>query len=398
MSKLIELVPQPIRCTSEGQLRSCRIRSSDADGSSGNKELWFLYPTGMPMPDDDDADAYLLAALLPAMKARANIRIHGSVSRDLLANLTELQLVWRKWCPAIYHAVVIQVKHVRDVEAQLPGAVVAFSGGADAQFTTYRHARSLAGYATKDLRAGVFVHGFDIPLADELGFSGAARMAECVLNDLGLRLFQVKTNIRELWELNWEHYCGTALAAVFYGFKRYAGIGLIGAGEPYDALVYPWGSHPITDPLLGSDAFQVIHDGAGFCRSEKIKILSSWSIGVRHLRVCWAGGTHDRNCGRCEKCVRTQLNFLLAGIPRPECFATPLGSDSFAPIVLRSDAARVEWKLIRAEILRTGIGKEWLHQVEKVLRRKATARFGHLLPPGSRRRAWVKNMWTGWNR
>ena len=397
MSNLIELMPQPIRHTPDGQRRSCLIKHVDQYGNSIDKELWFLYPPGLPMPDDDDADAYLLAALLPAMKASADIRVYGSVSHELLANLTELQLVWQKWCPSLYHAVQMQIDHVREVEVKLAGAISAFSGGADAQFTVYRHARRLAGYATRELRAGVFVHGFDIPLTDEDGFQRAAANASSVLHDLGLNIFCAKTNVRQIFDVNWEHYFAAAVASVLFGFKNFVGIGLIGSSEPYDSLLLPWGSNPISDPLCSTGEFRVIHDGGGFSRSEKIEVLSSWAIGVRNLRVCWAGDYNDRNCGYCEKCVRTRLNFLLAGIPQPECFVTPLDVSCFAHLVLRSEGARSEWCLIRGEMQRTGIGREWLPYVEKVLRRKAEPRFGYLLPLGSRRRTWVKRWWTRWH-
>lgn len=98
------------------------------------------------MPEDDDCDAYLLATLLPAMQMRAAIHVHGSVSRELLANLTELQYVWNKWLPDRYFLIDIQVDCMREQDWHVGGAIAAFSGGVDAQFTVYRHATGIAGY------------------------------------------------------------------------------------------------------------------------------------------------------------------------------------------------------------------------------------------------------------
>jgi len=358
--------------------------------------MWFLYPSEVTLPADDDADAYALAALLPAMMARADLIIQGSVSHELLANLTELQLAWHKWCPSLYHLVNMQAHTVRETESRMSGAVVAFSGGVDAQFTAYRHAKERAGYVTQNLLAGVFVHGFDIPLSDTNGFIGAARMANEVLNDLGLRLFPVKTNLRGLWDINWEHYCGTAISSVLCGLKKYAGTGLIGSGEPYDSLVFPWGSNPISDTLCSSGDFRILHDGAGFSRSEKIRDISKWSYGTARLRVCWAGELNDRNCGCCEKCVRTRLNFIIAGVNSPDCFSGELNRHYLSSIVLRSEAAKAEWRLIRDEMIKTQIGVEFLEQVQKVIDRKASPRFGLLLPLGSNRRAWAKRAVHWW--
>ena len=392
MQTSFELFPLPLETTIDGQRRSCLIKEIKANKEVDEKELWFIYPTDLPMPENSDCDSYLLATLLPAMQMKAGIIVHGSVSQELLSNLTELQYVWHKWCPEEFFLVDIKVDSIRDSEERQKGAIVAFSGGADAQFAAYRHTKGIAGYSTQDIRAGVFVHGFDIPLADTQGFLGAAKMAAEVLESIDLTLFTVKTNIREVWNVNWELYCGTALASTLCGFNKYVGVGLLGSGESYDELVTPWGSHPITDPLLSSSTFKVIHDGAGFNRSEKIKAISEWPLGIKNLRVCWAGGNHERNCGYCEKCVRTRLNFLISGVTDPACFTSSLKPSDFNSVVLRSEAARSEWKLIRSEMIETGQGVEWLPEVEKVLKRKSSPKFSTILPLGSKRRMLVKKI------
>ena len=388
----IDLFPQALKSDEHGQTRSCLLKQTTMGESLTEQELWFAYPINLPMPEDDDCDSYLLATLLPAMQLGAAIRVHGSVSHELLANLTELQYVWNKWLPERYFLIDIQVDRIRARDVQVEGAIAAFSGGVDAQFTAYRHATGRAGYATRDIKAGVFVHGFDIPLDDTEGFDSAVEVATKVLSDINVDLLPVKTNVRALWSIDWEEYHAAAIASVLCGLKRYAGIGLIGSGDSYDVLLTPWGSHPITDPLLSGGNFRIIHDGAGFCRSEKLIILSSWSIGIRNLRVCWAGNRHDRNCGHCEKCVRTRLNLLLAGVDNPACFDTPIESSLFRFMVLKSDAVRIDWYLIRQEMIETGKGLEWLPYIEKVLKRKSSPKLSGLFPFGSKRRMWVKKM------
>lgn len=383
------LSPQPIRTDEGSVIRSCLVTGRGDDGREFDHELWFEFPHGMSLPDPTDSDAYLLACLLPAMKCGANIHVRGSVSRALLANLVDLQDVWAKWCPDLYSRVSVEADAVRQNEHLAEGAVAAFSGGADAQFTAYRHAKGLAGHANQSLRAGVFIHGFDIPLTDVDGFSRAAENARRALDDIGLNLNIVRTNVREVSGVNWEHYAGTGLAATLNNFKIVAGAGLIASGEPYDALVEPWASHPMTDPLLSSGDFRIIHDGAGYSRSEKIKILAPWMEGVRQLRVCWVGEDVGRNCGKCEKCVRTRLNFLLAGVANPECFDTPLTKSMLGSVALSSEPARAEWRLIRDEMSRTGRGVELIREVDKVIKRPAN-RWTRLLPVGSRRRSLVK--------
>lgn len=388
----IDLLPQPLNSDENGQKRCCLLQQTIDSGQMTEKELWFLYPADLPMPEDDDCDAYLLATLLPAMQMRAAIHVHGSVSRELLANLTELQYVWNKWLPDRYFLIDIQVDRMREQDWHVGGAIAAFSGGVDAQFTVYRHATGIAGYATRDIKAGVFVHGFDIPLDDAKGFADAAKIATKVLADIHIDLVVVKTNIRGLWDINWEDYHAAAIASVLCGLKQYADIGLIGSGDSYDALISPWGSHPITDPLLSSGDFRVIHDGAGFSRSEKLQALAEWPLGIQNLRVCWAGDKHDSNCGRCEKCVRTRLNLLVAGIENPQCFSDPIDSSLFKNMILKNEIIRIDWHFIRREMLKTGRGLEWLPHIEKVLKRQSPPKLSRLFPFGSKRRMWVKKL------
>lgn len=392
MKDSFEVFPQPTQVTDEGLQRCCLIKQTTVSGECTDKELWFLYPNDTALPEYDDCDAYLLAILLPAMQMQADIMIHGSVSSELLSNLTELQYVWHKWQPEQYFLIDIKADAIREDKAVVEGAVCAFSGGVDAQFTAYRHAKGLAGYRTHKLRAGVFVQGFDIPLNDQEGFDSAATIASSVLEDLDIDLLTVKTNIRALWDINWEDYHAAAIAAVLCGLKSYAGIGLIGSGDSYDELISPWGSHPMTDPLLSSGSFRIVHDGAGFSRSQKIQILSTWPKGIENLRVCWSGDNHDSNCGRCEKCVRTRLNLLVAGIKTPKCFNTPIESSLFKNMILKNEVIRTDWSNIRDNILSTGRGLEWVPQVEQVLKRKPSPQLDRLLPFDSKRRMWVKRL------
>jgi hypothetical protein len=49
----------------------------------------------------------------------------------------------------------------------------------------------------------------------------------------------------------------------------------------------PWGSHPLTDPLLSTLGTRVIHDDAAFSRIEKTEFIARREMALRTLRVCW---------------------------------------------------------------------------------------------------------------
>lgn len=388
MSNKLVIIPRETEINPDGWRRSCHL-----EFSNGNKisDLWWDYPSAVPALDAKDSDAYLIAVILLAMKLNADIEIRGSVSRSLLANLTEFQRAWNKWCPDLYNEIKITADDIRDKEKSSTCAVAAFSGGIDAQFTVFRHASGLAKYDRQKIIAGALVHGFDIPLSDELGFDQVEKNAKLILDDFDIKLFAVRTNIRNVISINWEHYCGAALVSVLVGFQKISGVGLIGSSDSYDELWFPWGTNPITDPLLGSSAFVVKHDGSGFNRIEKVRVLSSWRIGLEHLRVCWEGGVVHKNCGYCEKCIRTRMNFLLAGQPNPPCFDGPLTERDIDKLTLGSEGVRTEWRTILAFMRRNNVCSEFIPNVEHLLRRPTT-RWGRFLPVGSRRRTWIKRI------
>lgn len=95
MNSFIDIYPQPLKLKNQHQVRSCNIKINSSENNI-EKELWYELPESIPIPDDDNCDAYLLATLLPAMKLNYYIKVYGSVSKKLLENLTELQFIWSK--------------------------------------------------------------------------------------------------------------------------------------------------------------------------------------------------------------------------------------------------------------------------------------------------------------
>jgi len=166
--------------------------------------LWFraLVPAGWRL--SPNADTFVVALLLTAMRERAPLRVHGEVSPSLLRNLEEFQAVWSRWQPERYRRVEIVADRELEQPAAATGAVSAFSGGVDSCFTVFRHATGRAGRQAQTLRAGMIVHGFEIALDDGAGFEGAAAKAEAMLADLGLDLVRMATNVRDFSQ-NWRY-------------------------------------------------------------------------------------------------------------------------------------------------------------------------------------------------
>jgi hypothetical protein len=275
--------------------------------------IWFRLPSASLSSLPRNLDPFVLAVLFSAMRAPADLEIHGAVSPSLLYNLEEFQKAWALWLPAKYHPAKFQV----DMECERPRVennetILAFSGGVDSAFTAWQHRLNQDNHHQKKLAAGVMVHGFDIPLTLPDVFARSAEKSRLMLDSIGVKLIPISTNLREQ-RCSWENSHGAALASCLMLFQEQFNSGLIASSYPYNDLSFPWGLNPITDRMLSTNSFQIIHHGAGSDRVEKIRTISHWPEARQYLRICWKGGNVDRNCCRCIKCVGAMLLFSLAG-------------------------------------------------------------------------------------
>jgi hypothetical protein len=99
--------------------------------------------------------------------------------------------------------------------------------------------------------SAIFVHGFDIPLAQKDGFDAARRRAAEATAYCRVPLTVIGTNFREFVE-PWTSVFGSALAAVLHQFSGLANVGIIAADVDYSRVILPWGSNLVTNGLLSS--------------------------------------------------------------------------------------------------------------------------------------------------
>ncbi|MBF0586893.1 hypothetical protein INT08_06165 [Prosthecochloris sp. N3] len=272
-------------------------------------------------------DHALVVALLYGMRHGWDIRVEGDVSPRLLEGLEALQAIWWRWAPDLYTQVSITAAREIEAPAAAPkSGLFAFSGGVDGTYTFFKHFHGAAGRATCRPAAALLVHGMDIPLNQSLVFDSALARGSRMLEETNIPLLPIRTNSRDLG-MNWEHSYGLQLAGCFLVFQGSFDMAFKASGEPYEDLVMPWGSTPLTDQLASTERMKMVHDGCEASRSEKVDWLVKHTTVCDYLRVCWEGPTLDRNCGGCEKCIRTMLNFWQNGHTVSAAFPTRLTPD-----------------------------------------------------------------------
>lgn len=274
----------------------------------------------------DRGDSAAISVLLTAMEKGMNLWVKGVVSPKLLAGIEASQETWARWRPDRYKQIRVYADHEAEVAPHEPlqnSAVSAFSGGVDASFTCFRHLGDHAGRANRKIQSALLIHGLDIPLNKPDEFDQAADRASRMLSCTGVKLLRMQTNARALCQ-TWEDSFGLILSGCFLNLQARYRYALRGSGEPYESLVFPWGSTPFTDPWGSTDALSMEHDGCGFDRCEKVAWLATHTSILDELRVCWEGAVKSKNCGRCEKCIRTMLNFWAMGLDISSAFPSEL--------------------------------------------------------------------------
>jgi len=340
---------------------------------ANNREvLWYRIPLSWENALTESSDPFAIATVFVAMRLGADLRIHGTVSPSLLSNLEEFRQLWHCWMPHMYQQGATIANHESEsVVAPYRHALACFSGGIDSCFTVYRHAKGLCGRQRQDIRSGVHLQWSRGGCSATI--TPTVRKITAMLDSLDIGLILMESNWRGLWRslhIPWLDCHGAAYIAgasmLQAGFRMI----LFASTYSYDTL-RPYGSTPVGDILLSSEALHVRHDGAAFSRVEKAAVLSQWPEAMRNLHVCWEGPDRHRNCGVCEKCIRTVLDFRVNGVSLPPAFEKDVSDDLVASVPIGSDIQLHELESILRQALCNGLAHEsWVRALARRVRRE----------------------------
>lgn len=284
-------------------------------GAPRGEELWFDVPERRAGDLATSGNPWLAALLPLAATLGEPLRIGLPVDRALAAGARRLLGIWTVWYPDL-HPVEVEAEVGPSGEPLEDDRRVAafFSGGADSLFTILRD-RSVAPPAERaPIEELITVHGFDIPVDALESFTRLCRRHRALAQDLALDFVDVATNLRQTrWsKVHWSYLGhGAALAAVGLAMERAYSTVYIAGGGGFRGL-HPWGSHSVTDPLFSTSRTAVVHDGTAWIRTEKLEAIAESPAAHWSVRVCYANDD-DRNCGVCNKCLRTMVVLEICG-------------------------------------------------------------------------------------
>lgn len=323
-------------------LRITSIESENANGlstvraeigtASNRRSIFFRTQDAVLAPSPE---AWFCLAFLPGMKLGVELCIDAPLSTKLLGAADRLSDIYCSWYPDFHRAKVLGTSPSSTPPRSGEGVATFFTGGMDSFYTLLKH--------REEITHVVFVHGVDVGLRDIRLRSQVSEMLGRVGREFGVGVVEIESNIRGFFEsrqIDWEVAHGSAWGCIGHllasSFKRI----YIPSSFTY-AELFPWGSHPLTDPLWSSEGLEFVHDGNEASRAQKAALLAQSDLALQSLRVCFHNLDSAYNCGHCEKCVRTMINLHAAGaLARCTTFPNKLDLKRIKRLAITEDAER----------------------------------------------------------
>jgi len=274
-------------------------------------------------------DAALLAAYpLALWFAERRLAVEGDVCPRLADGVRTAMALGHEWYPQLRPVAIEATERTPPVPNASRGerrAAVCLSGGVDALTLLYLNTRTVPVGHPARFTDGLFLFGLNtydyaggVARPERLAAYEAQRARLAALCEAtGVTLLTAATNVRPLFP-TYEAWChathSAPLASVGHAMTpRLRSLAVASAGAGLAPAVVP---NALVDAFHASHALDVHSAHATLPRLEKVRLLAGWPEGLAALRCCFMIRVHDgpvQNCGQCEKCVRTMLEFLAVG-------------------------------------------------------------------------------------
>lgn len=262
----------------------------------------------------DKSDPLLISLLIPAMKNKENIKIHGKISKILYKNLDEIQNLLIAVIPHL-SKIKVDADLIEEDLIQHEVVLSGFSAGVDA-FTTFED------YYLNP-KSDINISHF---LFNNLTY-GNTRIAQKIdninkiKNKYNFPLFQTWSNLHSFYKkghkIGFEQTHTVRNSAIPHFLGGMPSLFLYSSTFHKD-LIQPVQSNDLAIiddlllPLLSSNSVTCISVGSEYTRLDKTLKVSKLLDAYQHLDTCIGKQTSKFiNCGTCRKCTRALLTFEL---------------------------------------------------------------------------------------
>lgn len=294
------------------------------------KELLYLHYQGLDKLSNV-GDCVALFLFLESMVEGSDLILPKEypVSKVLVKNLYSLQEIYIRWFPYL-KKINITSELFTPINVT-DDALCLFSGGVDSMYTFLEN--------KADISHLLLCIGLDIQLSETTKKQNTLSKYTTLAKEFDKKLLVVTTNLRDVFpQMDRILQHGALLSALVLAAGK--GKLYIPASHNMDEL-FPWGSHPLTDPLFSNGCTDVIHHGA-IKRSEKTEKIATTKDAGDLLRVC--NSSDEYNCGQCEKCLRTM--FVFAALNRELACLPALSADyrELKKVKIYKESQRTFWQ------------------------------------------------------
>ena len=329
----------------------------DINIANETHQLWFKSKT----PLTDNIDGFVCASLFAAMKSSVDINIGDAISEKLSGNIPKIQDIFHNWYPE-FQPVNVNKTENKTARNTNHGIGCFFTGGVDSFYSVLKNKDRISHL--------IFVYGLDIPLDNIQLRNTVSESLNNISEELEIPLIEIETNLREFTNKfgDWgEHFHGAGLVCIANLLTSVLDTIIIPSSFSYRQL-FPWGTHPLIDPLWSTELIDVFHDGCKVERIKKVEFISHNKTALKSLRVCYVNLDSAYNCCQCEKCLRTMASLRAVGaLKNCSSFDRELNLDSLSKISLNSIPSKYFLDENIEYVTRKGTDKDLLSSLNKCL-------------------------------
>ncbi|MFQ1699657.1 hypothetical protein ACJ5NV_03570 [Loktanella agnita] len=340
------MIIQPSKITNfDGRCRIAAMVELETPGrvftatGTAQQELWIDWPADYFVPDKPDGGPFALICLSVAMSLKERLVIGDPICQSLLINILEAMEIYKTDFPDICDVIQLETVtyHRPKSETQRVGSF--YSGGVDSLYNIAEHKRLQKQYGILSVTDLWLIQGMDIKLSDDaLWHQTKSLLSDPEAWSEGMCYVDIRTNARDIHDkfAPWEQLgFGPILGGIAKCFSPIVGTALIGSYAKYTDII-PHASSPLVDPMWSCGRQTVRHFSCRASRIEKIETIAGYAPELlQNLRVCYLNPEGAYNCGRCEKCLRTQMQLMLCNcLDECKMFDQPLTPQSLQKLQL----------------------------------------------------------------
>lgn len=265
--------------------------------------------------DNLSYDAFLIGSLFNFMKEGGILKIHGGISERLAFQIQHYFSKCLLNDIPHFKPIEIQADYFTKKEEYHPWRnLTGVSGGVDSFYTIFRKQNPEVSSNYRLNSLVYFLEGDPQFYNKELSKDAS----EAISHRLNLPLIKTWTNLLSFVETPFEGFCTYFNLACVNSIKKEVKNYWTASGSTTKGFSVLYedssGYEPLICSHLTTESLEVYSDDFYTNRLEKTKFISEFSIPREHLDVCFnRKHSHEKNCSRCDKCIRTLFQLEALG-------------------------------------------------------------------------------------